>query len=195
MLLMCGAVVMLIGCSTSTTGGQGSAAVPGSSSVAESPELSSTPALSSAAASDGAPTVASSTPTTPAPVSTAVTTPVGFVGTWTGHGRHLEVSSAGQVTITFRTYVDCTATVTTGCDQITGSSIHDGGHATGHITEVLNPTTVIVTFASSTVPSAVPLGPVRLGHDLTHDAVAIFAGEFSGVPFCAPGAAAGYCGA
>jgi hypothetical protein len=196
LLLTLSATVAVTGCSASTTGGQGSAAIPGSSSVAESPELSSTPALSSAAPSDPAPSVASSTPTTPAPVSNAVTTPAGFVGTWNGHGRQLVVTAAGQVTIAFRTYVDCTATITTGCDQITGSSIHPGGHASGHVTEVLNPTTVFVTFASSTVTSAVPLGPVRLGHDLTHDAVAIFAGEFSGVPFCGPGAAAaGYCGA
>jgi hypothetical protein len=124
-----------------------------------------------------------------------VPTPAGFVGTWTGHGRQLVVTAAGQVTITFRTYVDCTATVATGCDQITGSVIHDGGHVTGHITAVANPTTVTVTVTSSTVTSAVPLGSVRLGHDLTHDAVATFAGAFSGLPFCGPGAPPGYCGA
>ncbi|MFN2560023.1 MAG: hypothetical protein ABR571_01840 [Jatrophihabitans sp.] len=124
-----------------------------------------------------------------------MTTPAGFVGTWTGHGRQLVVSPTGRVTISFRTYVDCTATVTTGCDQITGSGIHDGGHVTGHITAVLNPTTVIVTVTSSTVTSAVPLAPIRLGHDLTHHAVAAFAGAFAGVPFCGPGAPSGYCGA
>lgn len=105
------------------------------------------------------------------------------------------VSPGGQVTVTFRTYVDCSATVTTGCDQISGSTIHDGGHVTGHVTEALNPTTVIVTVTSSSVPSAVPTGPVKVGHDLSHHALAAFSGSFSGLPFCGPGAPSGYCGA
>ena len=82
--------------------------------------------------------------------------------------------------VDFRTYVDCTTTVTTGCDQIIGNVIHDGGHVTGRITRVISPTTVIVTIASTTDPAAIPAGPVRLGHDLGHHAVALLPASTAG---------------
>ena len=199
-ILALGAAGLVTGCSSST-GGQGSA-VSVSSAASPSPKGVSSSSVPGSSAAPGSPSVSGtvgSSPATPAatPPTAGVplTTPAGVLGSWHGHGRALVVSADGTVTMNFRTYVNCTATVTTGCDQITGSAIHDGGHVIGQITHVLNPTTVIVTVTFTSDPAALPLGPVRFGHDLGHHAVAPFAGQLSGTPFCGPGAPSGYCGA
>jgi hypothetical protein len=105
------------------------------------------------------------------------------------------VRSDGAVTVTFRTYVDCTATVTTGCDRTVGHEIHDGGLVQGRVVSVINATTVEVAITSTSAPSEFAAGMYRLGHDLGHDALAFLGGGFRGVPFCGPGAPSGYCGA
>jgi hypothetical protein len=107
----------------------------------------------------------------------------------------LTVGSAGLVVLDFRTYVTCSATVTTGCDQFSGNEIIDGGHVSGQITQVLNPTTVMVTITASTVPSTLAPGTYKMGRDLARAAVALFAGQFNGVPFCSSASPSGYCGA
>jgi hypothetical protein len=101
----------------------------------------------------------------------------------------------GSVSIDFRTYVECTATVTTGCDRIVRDGIYDGGRVTGRVTQTLNATTVTVTVITTTVPTIVPVGTFRLGHDLRHHAVAPFGNRLNGVPFCGAGSLTGYCGA
>lgn len=195
-ILALSAAALLTGCSSSTTGGQGSAVTASSAAPPSSNVASSTSAAAVPPSASGSTGSSPATPVaTPSTVGVPLTTPAGFVGSWYGHGRALVVTADGTVTMTFRTYVNCTATVTTGCDQITGSVIHDGGHVTGRITDVLNPTTVIVTVTSTSDPAALPLGPVRFGHDLSHHAIAAFAGQLSGTPFCGPGAPSGYCGA
>lgn len=180
------ASVLLAGCSASATAGHGTAPPSHSTSPVTAP---ATP-TSSAVASSAAPT------TSPAPAtSAAVVTPSGFVGSWYGHGRALVVRSDGTVTLDFRTYVNCTATVTTGCDRITGNVLYDGGHVTGKISQVINANTVVVTVTSTSVPSTIANGPMRLGHDLAHHALAPLDGGFKGVPFCGSGAPTDYCGA
>ncbi len=63
------------------------------------------------------------------------------------------------------------------------------------VTRVINKTTMIMTVSATTAPDFVPQGPVRVGLDLSHHALAIFGGELSGDPFCGPRSPAGYCGA
>jgi hypothetical protein len=121
--------------------------------------------------------------------------PAGFIGEWDGHARSLVVRSDGSVAIDFRTYVTCTAKITTGCDQVVGNAIRDGGHVVGAVTQVLNPTTVIVTVTATTVPKIVPRGTFRMGHDVKHHALATFGNKLNGVPFCGAGSPTGYCGA
>ncbi len=191
-----GAAGVLAGCASSAVGGHGSAA--GSPPArATSVTSASAPPSSTAAAPSSSPARPATTaapPSASAPASSSAP-PAGLIGQWDGHGRHLVIRADGTVVVNFRTYVDCTSTVTTGCDRVIGNEIHDGGHVLGHITKVVNATTVIVTVASTTDPAAIPAGPVRLGHDLTHHAVALFAGDFNGVPFCSAESPSGYCGA
>jgi hypothetical protein len=105
------------------------------------------------------------------------------------------INSGGGVSMEFRTYVNCTATLKTGCDRISGHTIFSGGHVAARITRVINATTVVVTVSSTSAPSLVSMGTFRLGHDLGRDALAPLAGGFRGIPFCGPGAPSGYCGA
>lgn len=194
-------VSAMTGCSSSTTTGQGSAAVTSPTSTG-TPDFPSAPPSSAslsrsltASAPPSASTTASTRPATPPPPSRAGALPAGFVGAWYGHGRSLVVRPDGGVSVDFRTYVQCTATVTTGCDRIVGSVLHDGGHVTGRVTQVRNATTVTVTVSATTVPTIVPVGSFRLGHDLKHHAVAPFGNKLNGVPFCGAGSPTGYCGA
>jgi len=107
----------------------------------------------------------------------------------------LTIDPDGSMRLEYRTYIWCDATVTTGCDSTVGNEIHDGGQVAGQITAVQNANTVTVTITSTSVPADVPLGPVRLGKDVGHDTIALFAGGFSGAPFCGANAPEGYCGA
>ena len=147
-----------------------------------------------------------STVTAPAPSSStsspAASTPAGspvvpsdFVGTWYGHGRTLTVTAGGAFDVVYRTYVNCTATVTTDCDKTVGNEIEDGGRITAQLATVVNPTTVTVTVTARTASSQVPLGPVRVGFDQGHDAIALFAGSWASAPFCGPSSPGSYCGA
>lgn len=183
--------VLLAGCSASATAGHDTAPAGQSTPPTAASTTPTTPApMSSSVPSSAAPT------TSPAPnTSIAVVTPSGFVGSWYGHGRSLVVRSDGSVTLVFRTYVNCTATVTTGCDRITGNVLYDGGQVTGKISQIINANTVIVSVTSTSVPSTIPDGPMRLGHDLARHALAPLDGGFKGVPFCGPGAPSNYCGA
>ncbi len=181
---------LVAGCASSTTGGHGAAA--------DTSTAQSTPSTSSQSASSMPPSVPSGSPmpssAMPSQAASGVRAPAGFGGIWTGHGRELAIAPDGSLRIEFRTYVTCTATVTTGCDQIIGNEIHDGGMVTGRITQVINSTTVIVTITSSSAPSSLPLGAYRLGHDLGHHALALFSGSWPNAPFCGAGAPEGYCG-
>jgi len=105
------------------------------------------------------------------------------------------VRASGTVAVDFRTFVNCTATITTGCDRTKGSTISDGGHVSGTVTRVINSTTVMVTLTETTAPSQLAEGTYRLGHDLGHHALALFAGGWNQAPFCGPDAPSGYCGA
>lgn len=157
-----------------------------------------TPATASPAtdATTPAPTV---TVTAPAPSTPAagggVSVPAGFVGTWTGHDRSLAITANGAVHLTFRTFIDCSPTVTTNCDRIVGNRMYDGGQVRGRVTAVQDANTVTVTITATSDPKAVPRGPVRMGRDVRRDAVALFAGNFSGTPFCGSASPFGYCGA
>ena len=171
---------------------------------APSASVPSTPAPSASVPTPRTPTqVPAATTSDPAPAPATASAPVPqgqpsiatFVGTWYGHGRSLVVRQDGTVVFDFRTYRDCSATVTTACDRTSGDEIIDGGHVVGWITYVKNDTTVTVTVRSSSDPQDFPVAPFRLGFDRRHDAVAPFTGQFDGVPFCGDRAPAGYCGA
>lgn len=164
-----------------------------SSVVISSAPVSTVPS-SSPATTTATVTVTATNTTTPTTPRTS-TTPAGFVGTWFGHSRKLVVRSDGAVNLDFRTYVPCSATVTTGCDRTVGNVIHDGGQVSGRVVNVLNATTVQVAVTSTSVPREFAIGTYRLGHDLGHDALAFLGGGFKGVAFCGPRAPAGWCGA
>lgn len=184
-----GTAFALGGCASVTAGGGTVASTHAETSRPVFPPSSGVSITTPAAPSSDAPTGQPTTPAAPAAV------PPAFVGDWYGHGRTLTVHTTGGVDVTFRTYVNCTPTVTIGCDRVIGNEIHDGGLATATVTRVDNATTIELNVSSSTVPSAIPLGPVRMGLDTGHDAVALFAGQFSGLAFCGPRAPSGYCGA
>lgn len=139
-------------------------------------------------------TVTAPAPSTPA-AGGGVSVPAGFVGTWTGHDRSLAITANGAVHLTFRTFIDCSPTVTTNCDRIVGNRMYDGGQVRGRVTAVQDANTVTVTITATSDPKAVPRGPVRMGRDVRRDAVALFAGNFSGTPFCGSASPFGYCGA
>lgn len=49
-------------------------------------------------------------------------------GNWFGHGRDIYVAANGQGIAHFRTYADCSRTVTTNCDMFARNSIYPGGY-------------------------------------------------------------------
>jgi hypothetical protein len=124
-----------------------------------------------------------------------VAIPSRFIGTWFGHSRDLVMKRDGSVQLEFRVYLSCTATRTTDCDRTRGNQIHDGGQVAAHVTQVINTTTMTITVTSTSAPDWLALGPVRVGYDRTHDAIAIFGGKLSGAPFCGNASPVGYCGA
>lgn len=183
------AVALAAGCSSSVSGSgnaKGSAPQPSGSTAPATVYRTVTATPSS---------TPSSSPSAPSSVSAPPTMPSDFVGTWFGHGRSLTITASGALTMTYRTYVNCSATVTTGCDQTVNNQIHDGGAVTAHLTQVVNPTTVMVAITASSAPSLVPIGSARLGFDQTHDAVALFTGDWANAPFCGTHSPSGYCGA
>ena len=97
-----GAAGLVTGCSSSTTGGQGSAVSVSSAASPSSKGVSSStvPGSSAAAGSPSVSGTVGSSPATPAatppPVSVPLTTPVGFLGSWHGHGRALVVSAEAR---------------------------------------------------------------------------------------------------
>jgi hypothetical protein len=205
-LLAALAAVLLTSCSSAITGRGSAPPSPAMSGSADFPSSDlASPSTATATATATSTPIPPPTPATGGPSTVVVTVspirpgtvdvPAGFVGTWYGHGRALTVGATGAITLEFRTYVDCTATVTTGCDRVEGNTISDGGHVTGQVSQVINRTTVWVTLTSTTAPSELPRGTYRLGRDLQHGAVALFAGQWSQAPFCGPDAPSGYCGA
>lgn len=194
---------LLTGCASTTAGhGQASVSPAADRTPQQQPTGSSAaPSVLPSAPASVPPTSPRTSPGTSSPNSSGAGspstggTPAGFIGRWYGHGRLLTVAPDGAVHLDFRTYVWCTATVTTGCDRMSGNVIHDGGLVDGRISQVINPTTVVVTVTSTSVPATVPEQQFRLGLDLHHDAVAPISGRLRGVPFCGAGAPSGYCGA
>ena len=192
---------LLAGCSSSA----------GDDSAATTPPPVATTTVTAAAPSTGDAVAGSSIPTedsasSPAEASSTHTSSQGsgsesgsfkaFIGTWDGHGRTLTVDKDGGFTMDFRTYRNCSSTVTTGCDRTSGNTLIDGGHVKGMITHVYNASTVIVTVFSSTDKRDVPETSFTLGHDVTHHALAARVGPFAkNAPFCGSGAPDGYCGA
>lgn len=53
-----------------------------------------------------------------------------FVGHWFHHGGGLVVHGNGAAFYSYRTYVFCTAQLTTTCDKQVGNTIFDGGFST-----------------------------------------------------------------
>jgi hypothetical protein len=53
-----------------------------------------------------------------------------FVGNWTFHDGRLAVNRQGRGSESFRTFVDCTATIQTACDKFQGNFIYNGGFVT-----------------------------------------------------------------
>lgn len=52
---------------------------------------------------------------------------VPFAGTWTFHDGGLSIDRSGHGTESFRTFVNCTATIQTACDKFQGNIIYNGG--------------------------------------------------------------------
>jgi hypothetical protein len=185
----------LAACGASATTGQGDGSGPPAQPSPPPSTVSRTvTATATATATASVPAPPSTVDATPPPAGPAAV-PSGFVGKWFGHSRDLTVRRDGTVLIDFRVYITCTATRSTECDRIIGSTIEDGGHVVAHVTRVVSNTTMIMTVTSTSAPDFVPMGPVRIGHDLTHHAVAIFSGKLSGDAFCGTGSPSSYCGA
>lgn len=49
-------------------------------------------------------------------------------GYWSGHGRTIDVGTDGLGIAHFRTYTNCTQTVTTNCDMFVNQLIYPGGY-------------------------------------------------------------------
>src|SRR5580765_3198965 len=122
-------VALLCGCSSSAVGGSGQQGLDSTAGSGGGFSTGNDPGTTTPAPVTSTVTVTAPPPstTTPPPGPAAVTVPSGFVGQWYGHGRSMTITSAGAVDIGFRTYVDCDATHTTGCDRTIGNEIHDGG--------------------------------------------------------------------
>jgi serine protease Do len=113
-----------------------------------------------------------------------------FAGSWTGHGRYMMINTGGLAIIGYRTYQNCNASRTSGCDQTIGNNLIDGGltafqlgsASTSHSTG---------TFIFSTTGLTGPVS-VRPG---AHPGTLVVP-QFTSVPFCDEGAeSSGVCGA
>jgi hypothetical protein len=60
-----------------------------------------------------------------------------FVGAWTFHDGRLSVNRRGRGSESFRTFVDCTATIQTACDKFQGNVIYNGGFVTFTLTKIV----------------------------------------------------------
>jgi hypothetical protein len=60
-----------------------------------------------------------------------------FVGHWTFHDGGLSVNPRGHGSETFRTFINCTATIQTACDKFQGNFIYNGGFVTFTLEKVV----------------------------------------------------------
>jgi hypothetical protein len=192
-----GLALLAASCASSTNGtGTGSA---GPSTASAPAATSSTPAQGlqftpSSTPASSIPPVTSSTPTSaPTTGATEISSRPGiFVGTWTGHGRSLVVTSNGTASVTYRVYTWCSDDPKPPCDAVKGNTIIPGGRVHLKITKVVtahHASTATATVTSSTDPTY-PVGSTQL---------LPLKGDVIDSPFgslCDPkGEAAGECGA
>ena len=117
-----------------------------------------------------------------------------FAGTWSGHGRQLNVDGTGLGRLTWRTYTTC-GQDPPPCDTTIGNEIFDGGDATVFLTS-LSAASASGRVVSSNAPDLFPVGPVTVRLDTAADLLYLSPTPFGqDVPLCGPKAAPGACGA
>jgi len=116
-------------------------------------------------------------PTAPPPSTTvAATAPtptirvglaeLGLVGTWDHHGFTATINADGSGLASWRIYRWCSQEPAPPCDQMNGSTIIDGGHATFTVRAVPQSSVAVATITSSTdhstlgAPGTVQVTPV-----------------------------------
>ncbi len=112
-------------------------------------------------------------------------------GDWFGHGRDIFVGLNGQGTAHFRTYTDCTQTVTTNCDMVANNLIYPGGY----FTFALNRVAGNKAFGSITTSGYSWMIGTRITiAKNANDTVHVYVLRGYGV-YCGSNAPAGFCGA
>jgi len=115
-------------------------------------------------------TTASPSPTVSGVVSPARPSPSGdgarvtgrpgiFVGAWNGHGRRLTITADGSGAVLYRTYTWCSDNPKPPCDLMEGNVIHEGGHITFRLAQVVTAqkmSTASATVLTSTYPQVQP---------------------------------------